>query len=97
VIALSQIRQEDEDGRKASAGLARLADGHRKAVPDGTYHASDTHIGSIICGRILAVVMNTVQQLHQFGSVSLARWAALATAAGTLLLSFRDPTFREGD
>ena len=66
-------------------------------MPDGTYYASDTRIGSIICGPMLAVVMNTVRQLHQLGSVSLAQWAALATAAGTVLLSFRDPTFREGD
>jgi hypothetical protein len=68
-------------------------------VPDPTYHASDTRIDSITCGHLLAVVMNTVRQLHQPGSMSLAQWAALATAAGTLLLSllFRDPTFREGD
>jgi len=68
-------------------------------VPDGTHHASDTRIDSIICGHVPAVVLNTVRQLHQPGSMSLAQRAASATAAGTLLLSllFRDLTFREGD
>ena len=65
--------------------------------PDRTYYASDTRIDSIIYGCILALVMNPVRQQHRPGSMSLAQWALLATAAGTLLLTlvYRDPTFRE--
>jgi hypothetical protein len=44
-----------------------------------------------------AVVMNKVWQLHRPGSITLAQWAALATAAGVVLLCllFHDPIFRE--
>jgi peptidoglycan/LPS O-acetylase OafA/YrhL len=66
-------------------------------VPDRTYYASDTRIDSIIYGCMLAVVTNPVRQPHRPGTMSLAQWAVLATAAGTLLLTllYRDPTFRE--
>ncbi len=66
-------------------------------VPDRTYYASDTRIDSIIYGCLLALVMNPLRQLHRPGSMSLAEWALLATAAGALLLTllYRDPTFRE--
>ena len=64
---------------------------------DRTYYASDTRIDSIIYGCMLALVMNPVRQKQRRGSMSLAQWALLATAAGTLLLTlvYRDPTFRE--
>src|ERR1700726_1676049 len=41
--------------------------------------------------------MNPVRQPHRQGSMSLAQWGLLATAAGALLLTlvYRDPTFRE--
>jgi len=66
-------------------------------VPDRTYYASDTRIDSIVYGCILALVMNPVRQPHRSGSMSLAQWAVLATAAGAMLLTLllRDPTFRE--
>src|SRR5208337_3168383 len=65
--------------------------------PDRTYYGSDTRIDSIIFGCMLAIVMNPVRQQHEPGSMSLAQWALLAAAAGTLLLTlvYRDPTFRE--
>lgn len=64
---------------------------------DRTYYASDTRINSIIFGCLLALVMNPVRQQHQPGSMTLAQWALLATAAGALLLTliYRDATFRE--
>jgi peptidoglycan/LPS O-acetylase OafA/YrhL len=66
-------------------------------VSDRTYYASDTRIDSIAYGCILALVMNPVRQLHRAGSMSLAQWGLLATAASALLLTllYRDPTFRE--
>jgi peptidoglycan/LPS O-acetylase OafA/YrhL len=66
-------------------------------VPDRTYYASDTRIDSIAYGCILALVLNPVRQLHRPGSMSLAQWAVLATAAAAMLLTllYRDPTFRE--
>jgi peptidoglycan/LPS O-acetylase OafA/YrhL len=66
-------------------------------VSDRTYYASDTRIDSIAYGCILALVMNPVRQPHRLGSMSLAQWGLLATAAGALLLTlvYRDPTFRE--
>ena len=66
-------------------------------VPDRTYYASDTRIDSIVYGCILALVMNPMRQPHRLGSMSLAQWALLATAAGAILLTllYRDPTFRE--
>jgi hypothetical protein len=39
-------------------------------VPDRTYYAADTRIDSIIYGRMPAVVMNPVRQLHWPGSMS---------------------------
>jgi peptidoglycan/LPS O-acetylase OafA/YrhL len=66
-------------------------------VPDRTYYASDTRIDSIVYGCILALVMNPARQPQRPGSMSLAQWAVLATAAAALLLTlvYRDPTFRE--
>jgi peptidoglycan/LPS O-acetylase OafA/YrhL len=65
--------------------------------PDRTYYGSDTRIDSIVYGCILALVMNPVRQPRQPGSMSLAQWALLATAAGAMLVTllYRDPTFRE--
>jgi peptidoglycan/LPS O-acetylase OafA/YrhL len=65
--------------------------------PERTYYASDTRIDSIIYGCLLALVMNPMQKQNRAGSMSLAQWALLTTAAGTLVLTFvyRDPTFRE--
>ena len=41
--------------------------------------------------------MNPKQQPHRLSTMSLAQWAVLAGAAGTLLVTllYRDPTFRE--
>ena len=66
-------------------------------VSERTYYASDTRIDSIIYGCVLAIVTNPLRQLHRPGTMSMAQWAVLATAAGTLLLTlvYRDPTFRE--
>jgi peptidoglycan/LPS O-acetylase OafA/YrhL len=66
-------------------------------LAERTYYASDTRIDSIIYGCILAVVMNPMRQLRRPSIMSLAQWAILAIAIGTLLLTllYRDPTFRE--
>jgi peptidoglycan/LPS O-acetylase OafA/YrhL len=66
-------------------------------VSNRTYYASDTRIDSIVYGCILALVANPVRQLHRPGSMSLAQWTVLATAAAAMLLTllYRDPTFRE--
>ena len=62
-----------------------------------TYYASDTRIDSIIYGCILAIVMNPLRNLHRAGTMSLAQWAIVATAVGTLLVTllYRDTVFRE--
>jgi peptidoglycan/LPS O-acetylase OafA/YrhL len=62
-----------------------------------TYYASDTRIDSIIYGCILAIVTNPIRNLHHAGTMSLAQWAIVATALGTLLVTllYRDTVFRE--
>jgi peptidoglycan/LPS O-acetylase OafA/YrhL len=62
-----------------------------------TYYASDTRIDSIIYGCILAIVINPMRERHRDDTISVSQSAALATAAGTLLLTllYRDTAFRE--
>ncbi len=66
-------------------------------VSDRTYYASDTRIDSIIYGCILAIIATPKPQPCRLSTMSLAQWAVVASAAGTLLLTllYRDPTFRE--
>jgi peptidoglycan/LPS O-acetylase OafA/YrhL len=65
-------------------------------VSDRTYYASDTRIDSIMYGCMLALIA-PVRRSNRPGPMPLAQWAALAAAAGAMLLSLldRDPTFRE--